>query len=141
VLEKVALMAELMVCKSAIQQSRHNEPEQFKHLHCQYNTDKLRSYPVAHGEVIPEAIHATDRYANNRLEQSHELTRTRERGLRGSAFRRFKLVKQTRRFLAAHAAISKSFYLGRHLVRAEHSRDLKGVRSKSGQTRNGEKLL
>jgi putative transposase len=38
-------------------------------------SDKLRSYPVAHREVIPEAIHVTDRYANNRAEQSHESTR------------------------------------------------------------------
>ena len=28
--------------------------------------DKLRSYCVAHQEVIPEAIHVTDQYANNR---------------------------------------------------------------------------
>jgi len=34
-------------------------------------TDKLRSYPVAHRKVMPEAIHVTDRYANNRAEQSH----------------------------------------------------------------------
>ena len=34
-------------------------------------TDKLRSYPVAHREVIPEAIHVTDQYAHNRVEQAH----------------------------------------------------------------------
>jgi putative transposase len=34
-------------------------------------TDKLRSYPVAHREVIPEAVHVTEQYANNRAEQSH----------------------------------------------------------------------
>jgi putative transposase len=45
-------------------------------------TDQLRSYPLAHREVIPEAIHVTDRYANNRAEQSHEMTRVRERGMR-----------------------------------------------------------
>ena len=45
-------------------------------------TDKLRSYQVAHREIIPEAIHVTDRYANNRIEQSHEATRVRERGMR-----------------------------------------------------------
>jgi putative transposase len=38
-------------------------------------TDKLRSYPVAHREVIPEAIHVTDRYANNRAEQSSHMNR------------------------------------------------------------------
>jgi putative transposase len=45
-------------------------------------TDKLRIYCVAHREVILESIHDTDRYANNRAEQSHESTRVRERGMR-----------------------------------------------------------
>ena len=27
-------------------------------------TDKLRSYGIAHREMIPESIHVTDRYAN-----------------------------------------------------------------------------
>ena len=34
-------------------------------------TDKLRSYGVAHRELIPEAIHDTSQYANNRAELSH----------------------------------------------------------------------
>ena len=38
-------------------------------------TDELRSYRVAHREVIPGSIHVTDQYANNRAEQSHEATR------------------------------------------------------------------
>ena len=83
-------------------------------------TDKLRSYPVAHREVIPETIHITNRYPNNRAEQSHEATRARERGMR-----KFKSVEQARRFLGAHAAVSNLFNLGRHLVRAEHYRDLR----------------
>ena len=41
-------------------------------------TDKLLSYPVAHREVMPEAIHVTDQYANNRAEQSNEATRVRD---------------------------------------------------------------
>jgi putative transposase len=35
-------------------------------------TDKLRSYGVAHRELMPDVIHSTARYANNRAEQSHE---------------------------------------------------------------------
>jgi putative transposase len=31
-------------------------------------TDKLRSYGVAHRELIPEAIHSTNQYENNRAE-------------------------------------------------------------------------
>ena len=45
-------------------------------------TDKLRSYGVAHRDLIPEAIHSTQQYKNNRAEQSHEATRVRERGMR-----------------------------------------------------------
>ena len=83
-------------------------------------TDKLRSYGVAHREMIPESIHVTDRYANNRAEQSHEATRVRERGMR-----RFKSAIQAQRFVTAHAAVYNLFNLGRHLVRAEHYRNLR----------------
>ena len=82
-------------------------------------TDKLRSYCVAHREVMPEFIHSTAQYENNRAEQSHEATRMRERGMR-----RFKSTGQAQRFLGAHAAVSNLFNLGRHLVRAQHYRDL-----------------
>jgi putative transposase len=83
-------------------------------------TDKLRSYGVAHRELIPETIHVTDQYANNRVEQSHEMTRVRERGMR-----RFKSMAQAQRFTSAHAAVSNLFNLGRHLIRAEHYRNLR----------------
>ena len=83
-------------------------------------TDKLRRYGVAHRELIPDAIHSTKHYENNRAEQSHEATRVRERGMR-----KFKSVRQAQRFLDAHAAVSNLFILGRHLVRAEHYRDLR----------------
>ena len=45
-------------------------------------TDKLRSYGVARRELIPGTIHSTEQYENNRVEQSHEATRVRERGMR-----------------------------------------------------------
>jgi len=83
-------------------------------------TDKLRSYGVAHRELIPETIHSTKQYENNRAEQSHEATRVRERGMR-----RFKSTRQAQRFLTAHAAVSNLFNLGRHLVKAEHYRNLR----------------
>ena len=80
--------------------------------------DKLRSYGVAHRELLSESIHSTKQYENNRAEQSHEAIRVRERGMR-----KFKSVKQAQRFLGAHAAVSNLFNLGRHLVRAQHYRD------------------
>ena len=45
-------------------------------------TDKLRRYGVAHRELMPDVIHSTEQYENNRAEQSHEVTRVRERGMR-----------------------------------------------------------
>ena len=83
-------------------------------------TDRLRSYGVAHRELIPETIHSTQQYENNRAEQSHEAIRVRERGMRP-----FKSMRQTQRFITAHAAVSNLFNLGRHLVRAQHYRDLR----------------
>ncbi len=63
-------------------------------------TDKLRSYGVAHRALIPDAIHISDRSANNRAEQSHESTRVRER-----VMRRFKSVSQAQRFVTHHASL------------------------------------
>ena len=83
-------------------------------------TDKLRSYGVPHRQLMPEVIHSTQQYENNRAEQSHEATRVRERGMR-----RFKSAKQAQRFVTAHAAVSNLFNLGRHLIRAEHYRSLR----------------
>ena len=83
-------------------------------------TDKLRSYPVPHRKLMPDVIHSTEQYENNRVEQSHEATRLRERGMR-----KFKSIGQARQFLGAHAAVTNLFNLGRHLVRAEHYRNLR----------------
>jgi len=83
-------------------------------------TDKLRCYGVAHRELIPETIHSTQQYENNRAEQSHEPTRVRERGMR-----KFKSMKQAQRFVTAHAAVQNLFNLGRHRVGAQHYRDLR----------------
>ena len=85
-------------------------------------TDKLRSYCVAHRELIPDVIHETSQYANNRAEQSHEATRVRERGMRGPAFRRFKSTGQAQRFLGVHAAVYNLFNMGRHLTKAKYYR-------------------
>jgi len=83
-------------------------------------TDKLRSYDVAHRELIPDVIHDKSQYANNRAELSHQPTRVRERGMR-----KFKSMRQAQRFLGVHAAVYNLFNLGRHLVGAEHYRNLR----------------
>ncbi len=83
-------------------------------------TDKLRSYGVAHRELIPDTIHDTSQYANNRAELSHQPTRVRER-----VMRRFKSMQQAQRFLTVHAAVCNLFNLGRHLVSAKNYRFLR----------------
>jgi len=83
-------------------------------------TDKLRSYGVAHRELIPDTIHDTSRYANNRAELSHQTTRVRERGMR-----KFKSLQQAQRFLNVHAAIYNLFNLSRHLISAKNYRLLR----------------
>ncbi len=80
-------------------------------------TDKLRSYGVAHRELIPDTIHDTSRYANNRAELSHQPTRVRER-----VMRHFKSMQQAQRFLRVRAAVYNLFNLGRHLVSAKNYR-------------------
>ena len=83
-------------------------------------TDKLKSYCVAHREHMPDTIHDTSQYANNRAELSHQPTRVRERGMR-----RFKSMQQAQRFLSIHAAVYNLFNLGRHLVSAKHFHQLR----------------
>ena len=83
-------------------------------------TDKLGSYGVAHRELIPDTIHDTTQYANNRAELSHQPPRVRER-----VMRRFKSAHQTQLFLGAHSAVFNLFDLGRQLLSADHYRLLK----------------
>jgi putative transposase len=83
-------------------------------------TDKLRSYDVAHKELIQDTIHDRSQYANNRAELSHQPTRVRERGMR-----KFKSLRHGQRFLSVHAAVYNLFNLARHLVAADHYRNLR----------------
>jgi putative transposase len=80
-------------------------------------TDKLKSYPAARRRIMPDVVHVTDRYANNRAEVSHETTRQRER-----IMRRFKSVSQPQRFLTVHGMVQNLFRFGRHLLRARNYR-------------------
>jgi hypothetical protein len=66
---------------------------------------------------MPDVVHDTTQYANNRAELSHQPTRARERGMR-----RFKSTHQAQRFLSTHAAVYNLLNLGRHLISAKHYR-------------------
>jgi putative transposase len=80
-------------------------------------SDGLRSYGVAHREVLPEVRHRTSRHLNNRAEYSHQPTRRRERQMQ-----RFKSADQAQRFLSAHALIYGHFRPKRHLMSAAQHR-------------------
>ena len=80
-------------------------------------TDGLRSYGVAHREVMPEVRHRVSRYLNDRAENSHWPTRRRERQMQ-----RFKSPEQAQRFLSAHAMIYGHFRPRRHLMTAAQHR-------------------
>jgi len=57
-------------------------------------TDKLASYGPAIKKVLPRTEHRKHKGLNNRAENSHQITRHRER-----AMRRFKSPEQAQRFL------------------------------------------
>jgi putative transposase len=75
--------------------------------------DGLRSYGVAQREVLPGVRHRTNRYLNNRVENSFRSTRRRERQMQ-----RFNSPEQAQRFLSAHAMIHGHFRPRRHLMTA-----------------------
>jgi len=77
--------------------------------------DKLASYGAAKREVMPGIEHRQHKGLNNRAENSHQLTRRRERQMK-----QFKSAGQAQRFLSAHDQINNLFNLRRdHATAAE----------------------
>ncbi len=63
--------------------------------------------------------HRRGRWLNNRAENSHELTRERERRMRG-----FKSPGHAQRFLSVFGVIASFFRPGRHLLAAVYYREI-----------------
>jgi putative transposase len=80
-------------------------------------TDKLKSYPVAHRELMASVEHRSHKGLNNRAENSHQPTRQRERAMKG-----FRDAGRTQQFLAAFSQISPHFRPRRHLMTAAQFR-------------------
>jgi len=93
--------------------------KRLRYVPCVIITDKLKSYSAAKAEVMPSVAHHHQKYQNNRAENSHQLTRLRER-----LMRRFKSPGQAQRFLSAFGIVSSHFRVGRHLYRACAYRDV-----------------
>ncbi|QNI31957.1 IS6 family transposase [Alloacidobacterium dinghuense] len=83
-------------------------------------TDKLRRYSAAVRSIFSNVTHCVERYANNRVEASHQPTRQRERQMR-----RFKSARHAQRFLSLHDAVRNLFRVGRHLLRSSNHRLLR----------------
>lgn len=83
---------------------RHGSPEAI-------TTDGLRSYRAAMSELGNADKRELGRSANNRVENSHLSSRSRERSMQ--CFRR---MKSFQKFASVHANVHNHFNLERHLV-------------------------
>ncbi|MDH6711094.1 transposase-like protein [Kitasatospora sp. MAA19] len=80
-------------------------------------TDKLKSYGVAHRELMTSVEHRSHKGLNNRAENSHQPTRRRERAMKG-----FRSPGAAQRFPSAFSGISAHFRPRRHLLTAARHR-------------------
>lgn len=87
-------------------------------------TDQLRSYGAALREVMPCVEHRQSKYLNNRVENSHQPARRRERAMKG-----FRSVDGTQRFSATFSGTSPHFRPCRHRMPAHDYRAEMTVRS------------
>ncbi len=74
-------------------------------------TDKLRSYGADRKEILPDVVHDHNKRMSNRVGNSHQTTRQRERQKRP-----FESPEQAQLFLSAHGPITSLIRFGRHLM-------------------------
>jgi len=86
-------------------------------------TNELASYPPALKRVLPGVEHRRHEGLNNWAENSHRSVRKRERVLQ-----RFKSPEHAQRFLEAFSAVHTHFRPRRHLLAAEHYRQIRTER-------------
>jgi putative transposase len=93
---------------------RHGQPQTIV-------TDGFSSYRAALKSIALERRHMTGRWLNNRVENSHQPIRRRER-----AMHRFRRLRSLRTFATVHSSLYNHFNLERHLY---HRRVFKDRRS------------
>jgi putative transposase len=81
-------------------------------------TDKLKSYEAARKRMMKTVEHRQHQGLNNRVENSHQPTRVRERRMR-----RFKSLGQAQRFLSAFGPIRGHFHPKQHELSAKRYRE------------------
>jgi transposase-like protein len=85
-------------------------------------TDDLRSFGAAVRDLRIESRDERGRWKNNRVENSHQPTRRRERKMQ-----RFKSAGSAQKFLSIHAAVHNTFNVQRHLASAQTHRTLRAA--------------
>jgi len=80
-------------------------------------TDRLASYAAAKAAVLPSVAHLRRWRQNNRVENSHQPVRRRERGLQ-----RFKSLRHAARFCSVFSTVCNQFRPGRHALSAANYR-------------------
>ncbi len=95
-------------------------------------TDKLKSYAAAKKEILPSLEHRQHKGLNNRAENSHQLTRLREKKMR-----RFKSISQAQQFLAASELIYQHTQPKRHRLPAFITKHVMVERMRSWQKMTG----
>jgi len=86
-------------------------------------TDKLKSYSAAKAEILASVEHWRGKWQNNRVENSHQPTRLREKVMRG-----FKSAGHAQRFLSTFGIITSHFRVGRHLYSAGGYREVRKLK-------------
>jgi putative transposase len=81
-------------------------------------TDKLRSYKAAKKSTLKSVEHRSHKRLNNRIENSHQPTRTRERQMR-----KFKSLGQAQRFLSICGQFLNLLKVPRFKLKASVYRD------------------
>ncbi|WP_348249095.1 DDE-type integrase/transposase/recombinase, partial [Leptolyngbya sp. GB1-A1] len=79
---------------------------------------KLKSYQAAKNQMLKSVEHRQHKGLNNRAENSHQPTRTRERRMR-----KFKSPGQAQRFLSAFGPIRDHFHPKQHQLTANCYRE------------------
>ena len=93
---------------------------------CAIVTNRLASYAAAKDVVMPTVSHLRGWRQNNRVENSHQPVRQRERGLQ-----RFKSLRHAARFCSVFSTVCNQFRPGRHALSVPNCRtqgDVPGAR-------------
>jgi len=90
---------------------RYGEPEYIV-------TDKLKSYGAAFRKLGLTGHECEGRWINNRVENSHQPLRRRER-----AMQRFRLIRSLQKFAAVHGSVHNHFNKERHLYSRQNYKE------------------